>query len=161
MNIIFFTCIFVIEQVYQNKLSTKATGPGCADWNRPLPSPRAQVSPQPQRRVPPPGARRPPTTALRRREAAPPPLAARPLGPARLHRQRRNTAGPPLRAGRGGGLLPAPARGKGRVSAGRCLGLTMLRWLGGSLSPARWPPRLSGRARGGWGGVGRGKPFLR
>lgn len=33
MNIIFFTCIFVIEQVYQNKLSTKATGPGCAEWN--------------------------------------------------------------------------------------------------------------------------------
>lgn len=25
MNIIFFTCIFVIEQVYQNKLSTKET----------------------------------------------------------------------------------------------------------------------------------------
>lgn len=80
MNIIFFTCIFVIEQVYQNKLSTKATAPACAHWSRR--GPCAQVSPQPRRGS---CARSAPTTALRRREAAPAP-------PARRHRQRRNTA---------------------------------------------------------------------
>lgn len=44
MNIIFFTCIFVIEQVYQNKLSTKATGSSCSDWNRPLTALRCRPS---------------------------------------------------------------------------------------------------------------------
>lgn len=51
MNIIFFTCIFVIEQVYQNKLSTKATGSSCSDWNRPLTALRRLPSGVPSRSV--------------------------------------------------------------------------------------------------------------
>lgn len=109
MNIIFFTCIFVIEQVYQNKLSTKATGLGCSDWNRPFLTP--QVFPQP---------RLPPTAALGWQEAASaPPAWGRSVSTGNAVTRRTRTAAGPL--GR-----------KGRVSAGRCLDLMRLRGLGGS-----------------------------
>lgn len=121
MNIIFFTCIFVIEQVYQNKLSTKAIGPGCPDWNGRLARGCLPLT----------RGRFPPIAALWRPAAAPP-------GPPRLHRQRRNAELPP---GPGGGcsrLLHAvgtwASRRNGRVRAGsaserRCCGGAGGSWL--------------------------------
>lgn len=136
MNIIFFTCIFVIEQVYQNKLSTKAIGPGCPDWNRRLARGCLPLT----------RGRFPPIAALWRPAAAPP-------GPPRLHRQRRNAELPP---GPGGGC-PRPLRAagtrasrrNGRVRAGRRLGVLLLRGRGGFLAAARRACGLSGGAEEG------------
>jgi len=110
MNIIFFTCIFVIEQVYQNKLSTKATGPAVLTGTGPAP---------PAQRPVPSGLRRAPPAHHRPQAAGS--GAARPLGAARLHRQRRDAAVPPSGALHATG--PRPTTGKGGVSAERCLGL--------------------------------------
>lgn len=165
MNIIFFTCIFVIEQVYQNKLSTKATGPGCADWNRPPPSPsgpasRAGVSSSPAGtpRAPPAHHRpqaagsgagctrwdRPVATgnAVTRRCRR----AERGVGCAQAPPCRRH----PVRTGEGSGgcrEVPWPDDAEGA-------------WRG-FLSLARWPPGPSGRAQAWGGGRGTGEPFTR